>query len=252
MAEIKKNVSPGMQGQQGQRSGEPQQPSQQGRQQQAQAQERGMQRAQPRSQGLVQGGRSGSPFGFMSRMMEDMDRLFDDFGFGRLMPSLSFGEDLAGGGSFGSGVPFYNPEIEVFQRGDDLVVRADLPGMSDKDLNVSLADDALTIEGERREESEKTEGGVYHSERSYGSFRRMIPLPRGIDTSTCDAKLDNGVLEITLKLPQEKKQKVQIKSGAQQAQGGVAQGQQQQVKPASSQPQTGSVANGPASSQARH
>jgi HSP20 family protein len=241
MAEIKKNVSPGTQGQEAQRSGETQQQS------------RGIQRAQPRSQGMVKDARSASPFGFMSRMMEDMDRLFEDFGFGRLVPSLPFGEDL-GFGSFGSGVQIYNPEIEVFQRGDDLVVRADLPGMTEKDLNVSLADDALTIEGERREESEKTEGGVYHSERSYGSFRRMIPLPRGVDMSTCDAKLDNGVLEITLKLPQERKQKVQIKSGAQQAQGGVAQGQQQQqqAKPASSQPQTGSIANGPASSQARH
>jgi HSP20 family protein len=160
-----------------------------------------------------------SPFGLMRRMMEDMDRMFWDFGSG-------------GGGSglqnvergFGSSV--WAPQVEVFQREGNLVVRADLPGMKENDIHVNLEDDALVIQGERRSEQEREEGGVFHSERSYGSFQRRIALPRGIDANTCDASFENGVLEVKLKMPTETgAKKIQVRAGTQGLQGTQSQGQ---------------------------
>jgi HSP20 family protein len=140
-----------------------------------------------------------SPFALMSRMMEDMDRLFDEF--------------TSGGGRAEIG-GLWNPEIEVFQRDKNLVVRADLPGLSQDDVHVRVEGDELVIEGERKVEEEKEENGVFHSERSYGRFERHIPVPRGVDVSTCNAKFENGVLEINLMLPKESTREIPVSTGA--------------------------------------
>ncbi|HEY8080390.1 MAG TPA: Hsp20/alpha crystallin family protein [Labilithrix sp.] len=167
-----------------------------------------------------------SPFSLMRRMMEDMDRLFDEVAGGR----SSF--DV---GDYGAMTQLFNPQIEVLQRDGNLVVRADLPGLSKEDVRVHAMGDELVIEGERKSEEKKNEGGVYHSERSYGSFERRIPLPRGVDVSKCDASFENGVLEIELPLPQESKRAIEIKGAA----------KQQQAAP---QPKPAAVPqNGPAS-----
>ena len=134
--------------------------------------------------------RGASPFSLVSRMAEDMDRLFEDFAFG--------------GGGFAT--PAWAPQIETFRRGDKLVVRADLPGLKREDVNVEVDNDVLTITGERRDEHEEDRDGYYRTERSYGSFYRALRLPEGVNADQLDAQFRDGVLEVTLPAPKENQQ----------------------------------------------
>ena len=165
-------------------------------------------------QGL-QGG-FGQPFALMQRMAEDMDRLFEQFGLGRStfgiapLAGRALGRDLAARG----GRDVWQPQIEVFQRGDQLVVRADVPGLKKEDLNVEVDEGLLTVSGERRDEHEERREGFFSSERHYGSFHRSIPLPEGVDASQVQAAYTDGVLEVTLPAPKEEQRrarKVQIR-----------------------------------------
>jgi HSP20 family protein len=163
--------------------------------------------------GLTAGAAARSPFALMRRMVDDMDRMFEDFGFSRgLGRDLGFGRGLLSPvlGSSGTdlwsdvsagGTALWSPPIEVFEKGDKIVVRAEIPGISKEDVTIDVTDDALTIEGERRQESEDRGEGFYRSERSYGRFLRTIPLPEGVDTEKADAKFKDGVLEVTLPAP---------------------------------------------------
>lgn len=106
------------------------------------------------------------------------------------------------------------PQIETFRRGDKMVVRADLPGMTREDVNVDVDDGILSISGERRDEHEEDRDGYYRSERSYGQFYRAIPLPDGVDTDRVEASFNNGVLEVTLPAPKEqqsRRKRVQVR-----------------------------------------
>jgi HSP20 family protein len=105
----------------------------------------------------------------------------------------------AGTGRRGS--TLWSPQIETFQRGDQFVVRADLPGLKKENVNVELTDDTLTIEGERRDEREEDREGFYRSERSYGSFCRVVQLPEGTIAESAKATFRDGVLEVTLQAP---------------------------------------------------
>lgn len=166
--------------------------------------------------GRVREGRTdNSPFTLMQRMAEDMDRLFDQFGFGRaslgLTPVLGsvLNRDSFAGGSLTSeaGQSLWSPQVEVRQQGDKLVIRADVPGVSKDDLHVDVQDDVLTIRGERREEREDKEQGFYRSERRYGEFYRAIPLPEGVNADQCEASYRDGVLEISLPVPRQEERK---------------------------------------------
>jgi len=95
----------------------------------------------------------------------------------------------------------WSPQIETFQRGNEFVVRADLPGLKKEDVKIDITDDSLTIEGERREEYQEDREGYYRSERSYGSFCRVVPLPDGAITDSAKANFNNGVLEIVMQAP---------------------------------------------------
>lgn len=152
-----------------------------------------------------------SPFTTVRRMMEDMDRVFGEYGWGGLAPS---GGELDEGSEDLGELTRFTPQVEVFRRGDDLVVRADLPGLEAKDVNVELDEDGLTITGERRAEHEETKEGYFHSERSYGSFERRIPLPSGIERSSSEATFRNGVLEVTLRLSKSARQRIQIRGAS--------------------------------------
>lgn len=145
---------------------------------------------------------TGSPFTFMRRFSEEMDRLFEDFGFGRGWLGPSFGRDFfpAGFGDFGQTA--WSPQVEVFEREGQLVVRADLPGLTKDEVKVEVADNAITISGERKSEHEEKGEGFYRSERSYGSFYRQIPLPEGVNADDARATFNNGVLEISVPAPQ--------------------------------------------------
>ncbi len=93
----------------------------------------------------------------------------------------------------------WSPAVDVFTRRDDLVVRAELPGVDpEKDIDISLHDGALTIQGERRFEEKTERDNFYRFERSYGSFQRSIPLPQGIKAEDVRATYENGILEVVI------------------------------------------------------
>lgn len=116
------------------------------------------------------------------------DEFFDGFGFG-LSPFGALGEPERG----------FAPAVSVEQTDDELVVRADLPGMDEKDVHVELQDGALVLSGERSEEKEGGRGQTSWSERRYGSFKRVVALPHGIDGDSAKASFKKGVL--TVKMP---------------------------------------------------
>jgi HSP20 family protein len=95
----------------------------------------------------------------------------------------------------------WSPQLEAFQRGNEYVVRVDLPGMKKDDVRIDVTDESITIEGERREEHEEDREGYYRSERRYGTFRRVVPLPEGALADTAKAHFNNGVLEIVVQAP---------------------------------------------------
>jgi HSP20 family protein len=156
-----------------------------------------------------------NPFTFMRRFSEEMDRLFDDFGFGGNWLSRSYGSDFfPRSGEFRQAL--WSPQIEAFEREGELVLRADLPGLKKDDVNVEITDDAITISGERRNENEESHEGYYRSERSYGSFFRSIPLPEGVNADDAKATFQNGVLEIAMPAPQfqSRGRRLEIKEGS--------------------------------------
>jgi HSP20 family molecular chaperone IbpA len=129
------------------------------------------------------------------------------------------------------GAPDWSPAIDVFQRGNDLVVRADVPGLTRDDITVDIADDHVTIRGERHHDHEEERDGVFRSERSYGSFCRVIPLPQGAIADSAKAAFNNGVLEIVLQAPSSevrRGRRIEIREGAGPAQGQPQKKQDQQ------------------------
>ena len=90
------------------------------------------------------------------------------------------------------------PAIDAVTKDSDLVIRAELPGVKHEDVDISLHDNVLTISGERRAEQDEERGGYHVRERRYGSFRRSVALPEGIDESKISARYEDGVLEVTV------------------------------------------------------
>lgn len=123
------------------------------------------------------------PFGEMLSMQRDMDRLFGRLGVGR-----------AAEGSAPSVA--WMPRIDVKTTGDDMVVYAEVPGMGRDDIDIEVTDGVLTIKGERKAETEKTEEGWLIRERSYGSFERSLVLPEGVEADKITADYKAGVLEV--------------------------------------------------------
>ena len=121
------------------------------------------------------------PFAIMRQGLDEMERWIGQWG-----------SSVAGD---------WSPAIETFQRGNDIVIRADVPGMNRQDLNVEVGDDSVTIRGERRQDKTDERDGTFRTERSYGSFTRVIPLPPGAVTESAKATFTNGVLEIVMPAP---------------------------------------------------
>ena len=144
----------------------------------------------------------GNPFQTLERLADEMDRILDDFGHGRnwLLPRPALGRLSR---PFSAGTQMWAPEIEISQQNNELVVRADLPGMKKDDVHVDVSDDGITISGERRQEQETERAGIYRSERSYGSFCRTVALPEGAIADQAKATFKDGVLEIRMPAPPE-------------------------------------------------
>jgi HSP20 family protein len=142
-----------------------------------------------------------TPFTLLRRVNEDFNQLFDAL--------LRGGTDPGTGGRAGRGalttpgqgfaaLGAWTPQIEVERRKDAMVIRADLAGVNPDDVDVTVEDGVLTISGERRQERREEREGVVHTELSYGSFMRSIPLPDGADENRLSATMRNGSLEITV------------------------------------------------------
>ena len=97
------------------------------------------------------------------------------------------------------------PAMDLLETGDHFVLRADLPGMSEEDVNIELEDSTLTISGERKSEHESSEEGYYRVERASGSFQRSLTLPKGVDPEAVTASFDRGVLEVRIPKPEQRK-----------------------------------------------
>ncbi|HYR23313.1 MAG TPA: Hsp20/alpha crystallin family protein [Chthoniobacterales bacterium] len=127
----------------------------------------------------------------LNMLRHDIDRVFGDFLTDSRWPDRTMNMLDRQMGSF-------MPEIDVKETDKEFRVTADLPGMDEKDLEVTFVDGALSIKGEKREEHEEEKGDVYHAERRYGAFERMIPLSSDIDLNKAKATFKKGVLKVTL------------------------------------------------------
>ena len=137
----------------------------------------------------------------LGTIQTEMNRLFNSF-FDTATPA-------------GTGVARrWIPAMDLVESEGAYVLRADLPGVSESDVNIEFDDDVLTISGERKSEREERKGGYYRIERSSGSFRRSLSLPEGVDPEAVTATFENGVLEVTVPKPvQRTPRKVQITVG---------------------------------------
>ena len=133
-----------------------------------------------------------SPFrgrrGFYDPVSE-MNRVFDNMlgGLGR-----------RSGGQQRAEVTEWAPAIDVVTEDGDLVIKAELPGVKQEDVDITLQDNVLTVSGQRKTEQEEERGGYYVRERQYGSFSRSLTVPEGVDESKIHARYENGVLEVTV------------------------------------------------------
>jgi HSP20 family protein len=104
--------------------------------------------------------------------------------------------------------------MDLVESGDDFLLRADLPGLSESDVNIELEDNVLTISGQRKAEHEERKEGYYRLERASGSFSRSLTLPEGVDPEKVSAHFDRGVLEVRIPKPEQRKpRKVTISAG---------------------------------------
>lgn len=137
-----------------------------------------------------------NPFALLQRFLtEDISSVFGD---------TRSRNGTSKAGANGNGDPLaFSPKIDVLQRGNELVVRADLPGVKPDDVTVEVSEDAITISGQRNEEVVEDSGNIYRVERRYGAFFREIPLPQGAIADQAKASFKDGVLEITVPAPPE-------------------------------------------------
>ena len=115
---------------------------------------------------------------------------------------------LFNGNSLGSAA--WAPAVDVYDHKDSLVIKADLPGLTQKDIDVSVEDDILRIKGQKKQEQEVKEDNYYRLERAYGSFERSFSLPVSVDAAKIKAAYKDGVLQLTLPKKEQPKPK-QIK-----------------------------------------
>jgi len=141
------------------------------------------------------------PLTELSRMEREMERTLGDF-FGRPWLGFRWPERLR---LLESG--FREPVIEVYEEKDDVVVKAELPGIKKEEIEVNITENFLTIKGEKKKEQEVKEKDHYYSERSYGTFERSVEIPRAVHADKARASFKDGILEIRLPKTEEAKRK---------------------------------------------
>jgi HSP20 family protein len=148
-----------------------------------------------------------SPFRGFYDMQSEMNRMFDEV--------LGDVARRSSGRQQGEAPTRWAPVLDVLQEDGDIVVRAELPGVKPEDVDITLHNGVLTISGERKAEEQREGSGYYVRERRYGSFRRSMTLPQGVDDSSISARFDGGVLEVRVSgaaAVQEPK-RIQIEAG---------------------------------------
>jgi HSP20 family protein len=139
----------------------------------------------------------------LTSIQNEMNRLFNTF----------FDTPTAGNGG-GNSPRRWIPAMDLVETEDHFVLKADLPGLTEGDVNVEVEDNVLTLSGERNAEHEDKREGYVRVERAFGAFRRSLTLPEGIDPEAVQASFDNGVLEVRIPKPEQRKpRKVAIQVG---------------------------------------
>lgn len=137
--------------------------------------------------------------GIFTTLQREIDRVFDDFSRG--MGSLPMSDVF--------------PRMDVTERDNEIEITAELPGLEEKDVEVTLSDNMLTVKGEKKEEREEKTAQRHMVERSYGAFSRSIELPAGVDPAMIKATMNKGVLRLTIPKPaQSNAQKIEVKGAA--------------------------------------
>jgi HSP20 family protein len=129
------------------------------------------------------------PFAALTRLTSEFDRVFEETGWPAFR-TRGIARSTA-----------WSPKLDIFEKDNRLIARADLPGLTKEDVKVEVVNGYLTIAGERKWESEEEKESFYRCEREYGSFYRAFPLPEGVDVGNVRAAFENGVLEVTIPLP---------------------------------------------------
>jgi HSP20 family protein len=136
-----------------------------------------------------------NPWREMPALPNRINRLFDDpfFHFGRMADDDSMG--------------MWNPAVDLYEKDDHFVIKAELPGVDKNDIKVDLKDRVLTLSGERSYDNEVKEENYYRKERSYGRFQRAFRLPADVDSDKIKAEFKDGVLQVEVPKPDEIKAK---------------------------------------------
>ena len=133
------------------------------------------------------------PFRELATLQNEMNRLFN----------TAF--DTPAGQGNGGTLRRWMPAMDLVETDDHFVLRADLPGMSENDVNIEVEDRVLTVSGERKAEHETAKEGYHRVERAFGSFSRALTLPEGVDPESVEASFDRGVLEVRIPKPEQRK-----------------------------------------------
>lgn len=138
---------------------------------------------------------------FMS-LQHEIDRLFEDFSRG--FPTMA-----------GNGATALMPSMDVTETDKEIEITAELPGLEEKDVQINIADNILTIRGEKKAEKEQKDKNYRLVERSYGSFERTLELPEGVNADAIKASISKGLLKVTVPKPAPTQaKKIEVKSAA--------------------------------------
>jgi HSP20 family protein len=139
------------------------------------------------------------PFGGeLSSLRREMDSLWNRF-FGETPLARTFAEE-------------WSPTVDISESKDNFIIKAELPGVDERDVNVSISGDILTVKGEKKKEAEEKDEHHYRAERYYGSFQRSFQLPTSVKADKIEAAFEKGVLKVTLpKVEEAKKKKIEVK-----------------------------------------
>jgi len=137
------------------------------------------------------------PFRELELFRREIDRLFDEL-FEREFPAPRRAREIA---------RVFAPAVDMYEKDDEIVLKAELPGMNRDDINIELTEDAITLSGEIKREEEVKEADYYCAERTYGRFSRTIDLPVKVNIEKAEATYKDGILEIRLPKAEEAKRK---------------------------------------------